>query len=352
MKLPKAKKLPSGSWNVQVMVDGKRISLTANTEKEVIALAAKYKVDAKVPEKKQRRILLSEAIDIYEDSKKDVLAPSTVRGYEVIKKHRFKSLMHQNVYDITKADVQKAVNRESQMCSAKTVANAYGLIRPVLKFYNVDVFGVKLPQIIKPVKKYLQPEDIGKLIEAVEGDTCEIPILLAVWLGMRRSEISGLCWDCIDLEHNILHIRQRLIPNEENEWVLVEGAKNSSSQRSISCPDYIMNKIKSLQKKEGRLFTMHPDTIRRHVHAACKRAGIVDTTAHGLRHTNAAVMKTLGIDDRHAMARGGWSCESTYRKTYSYVFESKAVEADKQINTFFADKIADKKKSPLDPQSV
>ena len=343
MKLPKAKKLPSGRWNIQVMVDGRRVSLTADTVKEVIALAAKYKVDAKTPVKRQKRIPLSEAIDIYTDSKKDVLAPSTLRGYETIKKHRFKGLMKQNVYDITKAEVQRAVNQESRECSPKTVANAYGLIRPVLKFYGVDVFGVKLPQVVKPVKQYLQPEDIGKLIEAVVGDTCEIPILLAVWLGMRRSEISGLCWDCVDLEQSILHIRRRLIPNEENEWVLVDGAKNSASQRSISCPDYIMDKIKALPTREGPLFRMAPETISRHVHRACKRAGIVDTTAHGLRHTNAAVMKTLGIDDRHAMARGGWACESTYRKTYSYVFESKANEADLQINSFFADKIADGK---------
>ena len=85
MKLPKAKKLPSGRWNIQVMVDGRRVSLTADTEKEVIALAAKYKVDAKTPVKRQKRIPLSEAIDIYTDSKKDVLAPSTLRGYETIK---------------------------------------------------------------------------------------------------------------------------------------------------------------------------------------------------------------------------------------------------------------------------
>ena len=43
MKIPKAKKLPSGRWNIQVMVDGKRASITAETEKECIAQAAAYK---------------------------------------------------------------------------------------------------------------------------------------------------------------------------------------------------------------------------------------------------------------------------------------------------------------------
>ena len=348
MKLPKPKKLPSGSWNVNIMVDGRRVSVTRSTEKECVAAAAAIKAGMKQDQKRPKRITLYDAIDVYTEAKREALSPSTVRGYKIIREHRFQGLMKESVYSITKADVQKAVNDESKVCSPKTVKNAYGLIRPVLKLYGIDVFGVRLPQEKKPVKRYLQPEDIGRLIQVIEGDSCEIPILLAVWLGMRRSEISGLCWDCVDLENNILHIRRKVVPNEHNEWTLDDGAKNYTSQRSIQCPEYIMNKIKALPSREGQLFRMHPDTIRKHVHAACKKAGVVDTTVHGLRHTNAAVMKTLGIDDRHAMARGGWSCESTYRKTYSYVFASKATEADIKINDYFSslqitDEITDKK---------
>ena len=249
--------------------------------------------------------------------------------------------MGQDIKTITISDVQRAVNMEVKSVSAKTVANAYGLIRPVLKENGIDVFNVRLPQASKPIKKYLQPEDIGKLVEAVKGDSCEIPILLAVWLGMRRSEIIGLCWDCVDIENNIIHIRRAVVPNEENKWVLKDTAKNQSSQRSVDCPEYIMDKIKQLpRRKNGQLFSMHPDTVRKHIHRACAAAGITDTTVHGLRHTNAAVMKTLGIDDRFAMERGGWTCESTYRKTYSYVFDSKKTEANASINNFFSGKIA------------
>ena len=103
-----------------------------------------------------------------------------------------------------------------------------------------------------------------------------------------------------------------------------------------------MDKIRALpRRKDGRLFGVNPETVRKHVHRACQRAGITDTTVHGLRHTNAAVMKTLGVDDRHAMERGGWACESTYRQTYSYVFESQKSAADTAINSFFSAKITD-----------
>lgn len=343
MKIPKATKLPSGSWNIKMMIDGQRISVTAFSKQEVEKKAAAIKGGATIVEK-QKKVTLSSAIDDYLTSKNTVLSPATVRGYRTVQKNRFKSLMWRDVHGITKFDVQRAVNEEAKIVSAKTVANAYGLIRPVLKERGVNVFGVRMPQVRKPVKQYLQPEDIGKLVDAVKGDTCEVPILLAVWLGMRRSEIIGLCWDCVDTENNLIHIRRAVVPNEKNEWVLKDTAKNESSQRTVECPQYIMDKIKEIpRRKSGRLFTMHPDTVRKHIHRACQKAGITDTTVHGLRHTNAAVMKTLGIDDRYAMERGGWSCESTYRKTYSYVFDSKKVEANTAINDFFTHEITHEK---------
>lgn len=341
MKVPKAVKLPSGNWRLSIMIDGQRISITAATKKEAERQAAALKsgaIQAKDPE--PEALTLTKAIDGYIKSKSAVLSPATIRGYKTTQKHRFPGLMGRDVRTITKMDVQIAVNVEAKKVSAKTVANAYGLVRPVLKECGVDVFGVRLPQVQKPVKKYLQPKDIGKLAQAVQGDSCEVPILLAVWLGLRRSEIAGLCWDCVDLDNNLLHIRRAVVPDENNKWVQKDTAKNLSSQRTVDCPDYIMDKIRQLPRRaDGRLFPIHPDTIRKHVHRACAAAGITDTTVHGLRHTNAAVMKAAGIDDRYAMERGGWSCESTYRKTYSYVFDSDKADANKAINDYFAEKI-------------
>lgn len=339
MKIPKATKLPSGNWRIGMMVDGQRISITAPTKQEAERRAAAIKGGASV-EKRSASITLAAAIDSYIAMKSAVLSPATLRGYRGIQNHRFPSLMPRDVRSLTKQDVQLAVNAEARRVSAKTVCNAYGLIRPVLKEYGVDVFGVRLPQSVKPIKRYLQPEDIGKLADAVRGDTCEIPILLAVWLGMRRSEILGLCWDCVDTELSLIHIRRAVVPDEHNRWVLKDTAKNTTSQRTVDCPPYIMDKIRQLPRRpDNRLLPMHPDTVRKHIHRACAAAGIPDTTVHGLRHTNAAVMKTLGVDDRIAMERGGWSCESTYRKTYSYIFDQKKVDANTAINNFFAQEI-------------
>ena len=114
--------------------------------------------------------------------------------------------------------------------------------------------------------------------------------------------------------------------------------KNASSNRTIQCPPYIMELLKKNRKESGPVFTFHPDSLRRHIHDVCAKCGVTDTSAHGLRHTNAAVMRSLGISTQHAMNRGGWTEERTYKGLYSYVFDSIATEEDRKIDAFFDDK--------------
>jgi integrase len=336
MKMPTAKKLPSGKWRAQVMVDGERVSVTADTEKEAVAQAVAIKAGMMEKQKKPDKLTLDEAILGYEAIRENVLSPATIRGYEIVRKNRFKDLMQKDIYKLTKRDIQKAVDAETAFASPKTIANAYGLIRSVLKDHDIDVFGVKLPQKMRQKKTYLSTADIAKFIDAARGDDCEIPMVMAVWLGLRRSEIVGLCWDCVDFNKNTIEIKRTMVPNKDNKFVLKDGAKNEGSQRTIKCPAYIMDKLKEMHHGQaGRVFNVSPETVRRHTHRICEKAGIPDTTVHGLRHTNAAVMVALNITDKYAMARGGWTTENTFKQIYAYVFPEGASQADDIINSFF-----------------
>ena len=152
------------------------------------------------------------------NSKSNTLSSSTIRGYDQIKRLRFKGIMQRNIHTLTKRDIQIAVNEETKRVSPKSVANAYGLVRPVLKEYGIDVFGVKLPQRIKKKKKYVQREEIGDLLTAAQEDKYEVPILLAIWLGMRRSEICGLCWDCVDEKAKTITVKRKLIMDKDRDY--------------------------------------------------------------------------------------------------------------------------------------
>ena len=340
-KRPTPKKLPSGNWRCQVMIDGRTISVTDEDKEVCQAKAMAIQTGAMEKEEKQKAITLSDAIDEYLKSKSNTLSPSTIRGYEIVKRNRFKGLMKQNVYNITKKDVQIAVNQECKVASPKTIANAYGVVRPVLKQYGIDVFGVTLPKKSKPNKTYLQLDEIKPLLEEAQGDSCELPILLALWMGMRRSEILGLCWDCVDEESGTITVKRTVVPDKHHKFILKDMTKNKSSNRVLRCPDYIMDMLSEARngRTEGRCFDMHPDTLRKHIHALCAKCGVTDTSTHGLRHTSAAVMRNVGVSDDYAMQRGGWTEERKYKGLYSYVFDSAAKEEDEKINKFYHKKL-------------
>lgn len=345
-KRPTPRQLPSGNWNCVVMVDGVRHSVTHEDEAICQAMAMAIQAGAMEKKEKQKALSLEKAIEEYINLKSNSLSPSTIRGYEQVKRNRFTSLMKRNIYKISKRDVQDAVNREAESVSAKTVANAYGVIRPVLKEYGVDVFGVTLPKKSKPQKSYLQIEEIGVLLEAAQNDSCEIEILLALWLGLRRSEILGLCWDCVDEETGTITIMRTMVPDKTHRMVLKEMTKNKSSNRTIKCPDYIMDRLSDRRRgrTEGLVFGVHPDTLRKHIHALCESCGVTDTSAHGLRHTNAAVMHKLNIDTQYAMQRGGWTEERTYKGLYSYAFDSVAEKSESKIDSFYKTQINSQKR--------
>lgn len=343
-KLPKAQQLPSGSWRVQVKVGGRRISVVDEDPGVAQAKALAIREGLIEQRERPRSVTLDQAIREYIAARGNTLSPSTIRGYETVRRNRFADLMQRDVSTITRRDVQTAVNREALTVSPKTVANAYGVIRPVLAVYGVDAAGVSLPKKSRPQKKYLQLEEIGRLLEEAGDDDCEIGILLAVWLGLRRSEILGLCWDCVDEEKGTVTVRRTLVPDSSNHYVLREMTKNQSSNRVVRCPVYIMDRLAEQRqgRTAGRVFPWHPDTLRKHIHRVCAAAGITDTTTHGLRHTNAAVMRSLGVSTQHAMERGGWTEERTYKGLYSYAFESVSTAEDEMIDGFFADQLDQK----------
>lgn len=318
------------------MVGGKRRSVTAPTKREAEKQAAAVKAGYLEIKEKPGVLTLTKAIDGYIAAKEGVLSPSTVEGYRKIQRNQLKSLMSADIYAINQQRLQAAVTAESVRYAPKTVCNAYGLVRPVLEFYGVSVGGIKLPQQKKADRKYLQDKEIPMLLEAINGDRCEIPILLAVWLGLRKSEILGLCWDCVDLKRGFITIRRAYVYAGTGKWVLKDTTKTTASQRVIKLPEYILERFQQLPEGEGRVFEgFDPGLPRKHLQRACAKCGITVTHLHGLRHTFAAVMLGNGVSERVVMREGGWSSPRIMREIYDYIMDDDTRKAHEVRDTFF-----------------
>lgn len=141
-------KLPSGNWRAQFHIvgrDGKRYrkSVTAPTRWEAEKLAAEY---AEKAEQEASRFTVAQALRGYIDLKKNVLSPSTIRGYEGILKHRLHSIMDTDIHDLTSFDLQKAINEDALTVGRKSISEAKNLLVTALKLYGVHLeLNVTLP---------------------------------------------------------------------------------------------------------------------------------------------------------------------------------------------------------------
>ena len=191
-----------------------------------------------------------------------------------------------------------------------------------------------LPQQIKPESKALNRQQIAKLLNSIDGDIIEIPILLALWLGLRRSEILALKWDDIDFDKNTIRIDEALVPNKENKLV-PKTTKTTDSTRTLNLPLYIAEKFRALDHEGDRVFNISEGLLSKHFPRLCKNIGIGRFKFHDLRRSMATVGITLNIADKLIMARGGWNNTQTMKKIYQVALESDLNEADLLINNYF-----------------
>lgn len=333
--------LPSGKWRCQCMVNGERISVVEDDPETAHAkmMSLKHGLIEKESNSKPNVITLNDAMTKYIEDRRAVLSPSTVRSYKDTQKNRIQGLLSKKVASITEEDIQIAISAEAKLGrSAKTIKNDISLAIAVLSQYKaINTKRLKFPQRVKKEHAYLDTKEIVKLISGCEGDKAEIPILLALWLGLRRSEILGLCWDCVDFNAHQITIKRAFVRDDKGVFALKDYTKNESSRRVIDCPAYILDKLDQYSKvKEGRVFKTNDSSfIYDRLKIICEREGITFPGVHGLRHTNASVMLSLGVIDKYAMARGGWSTDYTMKTVYQHLFDADKRGADKAINSFF-----------------
>lgn len=335
IRVPKATQLPSGTWFIRLRMNGQSVPISEKTEAECIAKAKAIKAGMIEAKKTAPKLTLSKAIDEYIKSRQDTVSPSTVASYRKIQRIRFQSLMKSELKDITPNRIQKAISEEiSNGLSAKTIKDTYCFTRTVLSYHGVDLDDthISLPQVQPSPYKTLTPDEIAVLLKALPGNPCEIPILLALWLGLRRSEIIALEKEDFDFAHNTVTIHSAIVRDENNNYV-EKGTKTASSARTIICPTYIMDKVKNLP--DGKIHPYDAGYILKCLNKLCKDNNLPMIRLHDLRHINASVMLLLNIPDKYAMERGGWATKQTMTGRYQHTYSAEKIEADKKVNDYF-----------------
>lgn len=343
MKIPEPKKLPSGSWTVRVMVDGQRISITRNTKKECIAEAVALKTGAKKQKRAPDSITLAKAYEKHILANEAVWSPSTTAGYKRLSKNTFQNIMPHQLKNLTKDAIQREINQMYRSGSSpKYISNAVGLLKSVLRIYAPGLdLELTLPQKRKPDLRMLDDKEIEKIIKAAQGDDIELPILLALWLGMRLSEIRGLKYK--DIRKGRIHICRAVVDDKDGRPA-EKGTKSYSGDRWIDLPEYIGNLLPDGEPNDY-VVSLSGQAIYKRFSRLLDKAGVEHCRFHDLRRANAAAMIRLGIDSKYAQQRNGWSTDYMYKQVYAYTMPDRMAEVNFAVNAYFGNKIASEQKN-------
>lgn len=332
MKLPEPKQKENGKWIIQVQVDGKRRSKEFETKEEALYWASGIKTGHKEATRKPSSLTVEKAIEKYIETKSAILSPSTVRGYKGIKESRIEEIKTTQLSDLTQDKIQRWVNSLSRSHSPKTVANAHGLISAVLREYHPDmVLHTTLPQKVRPDIQIPTEDELKKIIEAARGTKYELPITLAIWLGLRQSEIVGLTWSCI--KGDILQIRQAIVMGEDGPTQ--KGTKSYSGKREIRLPPYIQNLLADQPRDNEFIVNLSGKAIYSGFSRICEKAGVPHFRFHDLRHANASVMLAVGVPDKYSMKRMGHATNNMLKTTYQHTIKEKELAFDQTIDAEF-----------------
>lgn len=337
----KPTQLKSGAWRVKVYVgkdeQGKRkfVSVTRATKNECLRDAADIAIHHHEIARDCRNMTLGEAIDDYLESRSNILSPSTIRGYDYVRRLTLQGIINMKLGAITSNVAQKAINLEAKDKSPKTVSNIFGVLSVIMHAYCDRKLYVSLPCKQKKDYTVLTEAEIRKLIQSIQGHPCEIPVLLGLMLGLRRGEILGLRPDDYDRKNKIICIRRVMVEDKNSHFIEKPTPKTFTSNRDLIVPKYLADRIEAAIDSGHVLNEYSAARISKTLGKICEKNGIPKVTLHDLRRQNASVMLALGIADKYAMERGGWSTPNIMKSVYQMTMSDQRINVDHTVNSYF-----------------
>ena len=336
LSIPKIIQLPSGAYFVQVMVDGKRHSITRDTWEACAAEATAVKYRSKQAEERQRtfRTTLSEAVDLYIERRRGKRSPATIKGYVAYRENRLQDMMDANIFTTTDKQWQAAVDRDFHGLSPKYAKNAWSMFASAIEELTDKRPKVELLRSNAEKRPFLEPDEVLVFVDAIKGKTAEIAALLEL-SSLRISEVLDVRGTDVNLEKNRIRVRGAAVYGE-NGLVHKELNKNQSSTRYVPIIPPLREALKDVKLTDDYLVKMSPGWIYKQINKVCRENGLPEVGNHGLRHSFASLAYHLQIPIKIVQEIGGWSDMATVNKIYTHLAQKDIAKRSEEFSNFFA----------------
>lgn len=221
-------------------------------------------------------------------------------------------------------------------------------------------------------------EELQKLINAAQGSSLLIPILLAAGCGMRRGEVCGLRWRDVDLDKKLLCIRYSLDRPEQGKLGLLP-VKTDNSERTVRIPEFLEQPLVAVRQKQAitqagaetaveaqngaddKDFVyswedgspVDPDYLDKEFRSLLTEHKLKSIRFHDLRHTHATLLLQEHVPVKVISERLGHSSIKITQDIYSHVLPEMQQEAVNAIDRVLDQAVeAEQKRKSLAPNVI
>lgn len=297
---------------------------------------------------------------------KPTLAYNTFISYNrvvgMITKYFDEKYPHVLLNEVTGLMIQQYYNDMfSSGLTANTIKHRHANLHKAFKYaMKMDLVNsnptdkADLPKMNKFTATFYNKDELEGLFKVIKDDRMELVVYIAAYYGLRRSEICGLKWDCIDFDKKTITIRRKVVNDfgDGKEKIICENTlKTKASQRTLPLIPEIEKRLKERYFLEqhyahllkgdfnreyegfvcrdnlGKLIT--PDFISTHFRYIIKKYGLKKIRFHDLRHSCASLLLANGVPMK---AIQEWLGHSTFHVTadfYSHLdYNSKISSAE------------------------
>lgn len=269
---------------------------------------------------------------------------TTIHGYQVTAERCYPLLGGILAKSLTTYRLEKFIAEMGDNgLSPKTIKNTIGLLSAA---YDHAIFigqldtnpckRVSLPKIQPKDIRIFYLEEIPKFLEAIAdvdlNERCAYE--LALFLGLRRSEILGLREADVDIVKGLVYVHNT---RHRVDGVDIEAdTKTKKSTRVLALPDILILDLARLIEvhrqfpyektdfliQDGFGNALGHQALASRLARLEKKNGLPNVTLHGLRHTYASLLHSQGVDMANISAELGHSNLATTMNIYTHIFQS------------------------------
>jgi len=349
---------PDGRWEARYTAGrdpgtGKQIqrSVYGATQKEVLDKLKQIHADqAQGAFLEPSRLTVGQWMKIWEAEYLGGVKASTVYSYKGhIKNHIVPALGAVKLQKLNPHTVQgfyNALQRDKGL-SAKTIKNLHGVLHSALKqamtvgyIRQNPADNATLPRCDRPEIQTLPEDVLPVFLEAIAGHEFEAVFFTSVFTGMRKGEVLGLSWDCVDFDRGTLFVKRQLQKKNGSNGGYVLITPKNNKPRTITPAPTVMRQLRarSVQQKRDRLragpawsnpdnmvFTdalgkhLIPNTVYDHFKRIVAKIGYPELRFHDLRHTYAVNALRGGDDIKSVQDNLGHHTAAFTLDTYGHV---------------------------------